>query len=244
MDKYSIAKCPVCGAEMFQEYVPERVKCDICGKSCVTNYHCPNGHHLCDTCRYEYLFGNIKEICLNSKSRNPIEIAEKIMGTKEMSELGCKHYLIASLSVYTAYKNCGGPVKNFEKSLEIIRDRVSKAPNSLCRLGGLCGIPLAIGGAFQSVTLQSGSIKEKTESANTLSGNCMTKLMNPNNEGSSDCCLRNSAICIVETSRYLKNNFWIDIELPSVIQCRYYKGNPRCNKEKCPLYYGKRTEKI
>lgn len=244
MVKYSVAKCPVCNTEMIQDYVPERVKCDACGKSCVTNYHCPNGHHICNECRFGDLFSQIKEICLTSTSKNPKEIAEQMMDIDEAKGLGCKHYLIAPLSIYTAYKNCGGHVKDFENTLDAIRNRISMSPASLCKLGGLCGIPLALGGAFQIFSLQSDSIEEITESANTLSGFCMTKLMNPNNEGSRNCCIKNSMISIVETVKYLKNNFWIDLELPSIIQCEYYEGNPRCNKEKCPFYLGRKTDKI
>lgn len=244
MGKFTITRCPVCEEEVIQGYVPKQVICDVCGKETTTNYYCPNGHHFCNNCRFDNIFEHIKGICLNSKSRNPLEIAEEIMDRKEMSLIGCKHYLIAALAVFTAYKNSGGKIDDFEKSMDVINKRVSKVQMSMCKLGGLCGIPLAIAGAFQSVRAEKDSIENATEAANNISGNCIVKLMNPNNEGSRNCCIRNSAICIVEAAKYIRNNLWIDMELPSVLKCKYGEENPRCNKEKCPLYYGKRTEKF
>lgn len=229
---------------MIQGFVPVEVKCDACGKDITTNYYCPNGHHLCNICRHENTFQIIKNICLTTKSKNPLEIAELMMDSEGMSMLGCKQYLIATLSVYAAYKNAGGRTNNFEESVDKVKKRVMMTQTSMCKLGGFCGIPIAMGGAFQSASIQRADIAEITRFSNKLSGHCMSKLLNPNNEGSSDCCIRNASICIVESARFINNNFWTEMELPAVMKCKYADENPRCNREKCPFFYGRRTEKV
>lgn len=242
--KSLFAKCPVCGAEMIQGYIPEETKCDICGNPTVANYYCPNGHHLCNNCGYKMMYDTFKNICLNTNSKNPIEILEKIMDIDGMPLLGCKQNLACALAVYTAYKNNGGRVDDFEKGLDKIKDRISKLQVSMCMLGGFCGIPVAMGCAWQAVSLESKNIKVVTETANTLTGHCMSKLMNPNNEGSHNCCVKNSIICVIEATRFLGNNFWIDMDLPSSMKCKYSSINPRCNGNKCSFFEGKRTDKI
>lgn len=222
--KVTLSKCPICGEEMVQGYVPIQTKCDICGNTATTNYYCKNGHYFCNHCRYDKIYHEIKKVCMSTKSKNPIEIADTFAGSSDMSLLGCKHYLLTALVIYTAYRNAGGKGRDFEKSLDDIRDLVMMAPTSMCRLGGSCGIPIALGIAFQAICVQTKDIEETTKIANMLSGNCMKKLNNPNEEGSRDCCMRAGYLCAVEATRFLINNYWVDMELPEVVKCRFYLG--------------------
>ncbi|MDO5844766.1 MAG: DUF5714 domain-containing protein [Methanocorpusculum sp.] len=242
--KFAFSKCQICGKDTHQEYFPTDTKCDVCGKNITTNYVCPDGHHVCNDCKFEEAFNEAKIVCMNVKSGNPLDIAEIIMDTTNLSLLGCKHYLLSALCVYTAYKNSGGKVNNFEKGLYAIKDRVQKVQTSMCKLGGFCGIPLSMGGAFQATEVEFKDIAKVTGFANKISGYCMSKMINPNFEGSPDCCIRNSAICIVEASKFLINNYWVDIDLPLMMKCKYANENPKCNREKCRLYYGIKTEKL
>ncbi|MDO5845141.1 MAG: DUF5714 domain-containing protein [Methanocorpusculum sp.] len=239
---FTIAKCKVCGEDMLQEFLPEETKCDVCGKDIVTNFTCSNGHHMCNQCRFEGVMDDIKRVCLNTASKNPLDITTEVMKTTELSLIGCKHYFLTAFSLYTAYKNAGGPVNDFEGTINRINDRLMTVQTSVCKLGCFCGIPAAIGGAFQTADIENKNISEITKTANILTGNCMAKLINPNWYGNSDCCIRNAIICVVEGVKFLKNYYSIDIELPNEIKCDFTKDNPRCNKEKCRLYKGVKTE--
>ncbi|MDO5845142.1 MAG: DUF5714 domain-containing protein [Methanocorpusculum sp.] len=241
---FKIAKCKICGEDVAQEYIPKETKCDICGKNIISNYTCHNGHHMCSKCRFEGVFNDVKIICQHTKSKNPIEISKEIMNITHLPLLGCKHFFLTSLCLFTAFKNCGGKVSDFEKSLDNIIDRVMMVHTSECKIGGLCGIPASIGGAFQVVGFEDKTIEERTQIANKISGSCMAKLVNPKLIGTTNCCIRNSIICVVETSNYMKNYYWVDLELPTEIKCEFSEGNPRCNKDKCRFYSGIRTEKI
>ncbi|MDO5843872.1 MAG: DUF5714 domain-containing protein [Methanocorpusculum sp.] len=241
---FSIAECRNCGETMIQDYVPVQTECDICGKDIITNFVCPNGHHMCNDCRYEGVLDDIKRICMHTKSKNPVSIAVEVMATTKLSLIGCKHYLLSPISIYTAYKNAGGKVNDFEGTLEKIYNRVMTIQTSQCRLGNVCGIPSSIGGAFQAANVENKAIYEINKIANDISGLCMTKLMNPNWNGSRDCCIRNALICTAVTAKYLNNYYWIELELPSEIKCRFSEGNPRCNKEKCSVYNGIKLDKL
>lgn len=53
--------------------------CIYCHKKFMSNAACVDGHYVCDTCHSKKGIEAVKEICLHSKSKNPYEIAVKMM---------------------------------------------------------------------------------------------------------------------------------------------------------------------
>ncbi|MDO5844516.1 MAG: DUF5714 domain-containing protein [Methanocorpusculum sp.] len=237
------SKCPVCGSDVVQGYdLVERV-CDICGKNFISNSYCKNGHYICNKCASVQYFDIIDQFTKNTKIVDPIEMADKIMCLPESNLVGCKHSIVVFASVLTAFKNNGGHVKDFEKVKKEITLKTVFCPTSMCKLGGFCGIPLAMGIAMRTALSDDMDEDLRTDLSNKLTGYCMGHTGNQNNTGNKNCCVRNTYLTILYASKFISNNLWVEIPLPKIIVCKYHMGNPRCNKEACILYHGLNTDK-
>lgn len=166
------------------------------------------------------------------------------MDLPEFTTLGCKHYYVAALSVCTAYKNIGGDVGDFEHTLEQIIDITSMLPHSMCRFGEICGIPHAIGVSSKVTDILPRNNEVNKQMANKLTAFCIEKMFNPEYTGNQECCKRNTYICILASTVFINQNYWVDMTLPAKIVCKYSKENPLCNKDKCRFYRGKHSDNI
>lgn len=236
-------KCLICGEEIGQGDVPIKAKCNLCGEQFTTYNFCKNGHYVCTDCVTKSYFA-AKDIYLNSKSTNPIKIAEEVMDLPEFTLLGCKHYFVAPLALCAAYRNAGGKVDDFEKIVSLVINRVYTLPTSMCKVGGICGIPLAIGSGLQAMGVNSENPEVHNKISSKLAAFCITKMFDEEYQGNSECCKRNLYLCIHAATIFIKNNFWVEMTLPTKIVCKYSNGNPKCNKEKCRLYHGKMSDTI
>ena len=54
---------------------------------------------------------NIVSICINSKSKNPVEILENMMSAPSCHMHGPEHHVMVGSALLTAYKNAGGDVE-------------------------------------------------------------------------------------------------------------------------------------
>ncbi|MDO5844260.1 MAG: DUF5714 domain-containing protein [Methanocorpusculum sp.] len=237
------SKCPICSGDVIQGYNLAQRKCDVCGKNFVSNSFCKNDHYICNTCATKNYFKFIGEFVTDTKLKDPIEIANIIMNHPESNLIGCKHAIVAYVSVITAFKNSGGHVKDFQKMMKEIALSTSICPTSMCKLGGFCGIPLTMGVAMRTALSEDMDEDVRTELSNKLTGDCMGHLGNENNTGNKNCCTRNTYLTIINASKFISRNLWVEIPLPKIINCNYHEGNPRCNKTECKIYHGMFTNK-
>lgn len=237
-------KCLICGEEISQGDIPIKEKCDLCGETFVSYNYCRNNHHVCRECADKSLMKHAADVFQNSKSTNPVKIAEQIMDLPEFTMIGCKHYFVAALSVCTAYKNAGGYVNDFENTLQQIIDRTDLLPTSMCKFGGICGIPFAVGISSKMTGIKPRNDELNNLMSNRLSAFCIGKMFDSEYAGNAECCKRNTYLCIHASTIFIKNNYWVEMTLPSKIVCKYSKDNPKCNKDKCRLYLGKHSDNI
>ena len=71
-------ECLICKAKL--EYLSEDVQmeCAICHKKENSNTVCQNGHYVCNECHTGGM-DSIIGLCLSEKSKDPIEIIQKMM---------------------------------------------------------------------------------------------------------------------------------------------------------------------
>lgn len=232
------AKCVVCGGKVTQSFETFETKCAVCGKNLITHYVCENGHHVCNHCKLDVISKDIKNICLKSKSTNPVEIALELMDSPIFKNIiGCRYYVIPAVSLFTAEKNLGKKYENFDKTLDRLIHLSMLCPSSLCKMCGFCGMSAVTG-----LTLKEYLSKENTERAESILRAHAEMSINAIEDrsfmGSKNCCNRNVIISVLAGIKFCKDYLWIDMDYPSKIVCRYSKDNPRCNKEKCRLYLG------
>lgn len=237
------AKCVICGGKVTQGIKIYEAKCAVCGKDIKTNYVCENGHYVCNHCKLDRIINGIKEICLNYKSTDPIELAFQLMDSPLFKNImGCRYYVIPTVALYTVNKNLGGKFDDFDKTLDNIIHLAMLCPTSLCKMGGVCGMSIATG-----VTLPEYLTKEEPEKVEAMikfhGEMSINSVESESYMGSRDCCNRNVIVSILAAVKFSSDYLWVDMNLPDRIVCNYSKGNPRCNHEKCRFYLGYRVRK-
>lgn len=231
--------CPICGAATNQTDFPESDVCEICGKEYRSNFICPNGHKICGLCRTKDLFAEAKKLCLSTKSKNPIEIAEEIMNLPDLPMFGCGHYFIAPMSLLTAFKNCGGNITDLDIVLDRIYKNTSMYPMSFCKIGGLCGIPMCCGVCIRELDGRYfKDLKDLNKLENAMSVRCMRAILKYYVEGNEGCCKNHLYSCIYEGAKFLNDYFWIEVEMPKKIICKYWENNPIDTRMECRFCRG------
>ena len=102
-------ECLICKAPL--EYLTEDIlmECIICHKKELSKTQCINGHYVCNECHMQGL-DSVWQICLTEKSKNPIEIIQKIMNLPSCHMHGPEHHIMVGSALLTAYKNAGGNI--------------------------------------------------------------------------------------------------------------------------------------
>ncbi len=177
----------------------------------------------------------IKEIASKTTSKDPLEIAELMMGHPKLPMLGCQHAYIAAGALIAALKNQGSR-KITESDLKEIFKRIERqAVGGYCGLTGVCGIVPAIG-AFFSILLGSKCGKDleqrvTMEAARRVMEEIET-LTGPS------CCkayLRSSLPVAVDL---LKEKLGISLPVKDQsVTCLFDKRHPHgCRENRCPYY--------
>ena len=173
---------------------------------------------------------------MNSKSDNPFEISEILMGfTDKVPMLGCENAWIAAGAFMAALRN-QGPIKITNDQIEEALNRTRKqAIGGYCGLTGICGIAPAIGACF-SVILGAACPKDQ-ETATTMK--VVGKVVNAIADQTGPCCCKNfvrTALSVaVDSAQEL-----LKVSLPEPVEeivCSHVSRHPHgCRTEKCPYF--------
>lgn len=231
--------CMVCGGPL--EYLTEAVSvtCNYCGKSELGYIRCPRGHYVCEVCHGKGAFDVIKDLAISTVLKDPIAIAETMMGHPSISMLGCEHAQITAAVFMAALKNEGSLKIEDKQIVEAMERSRKQALSGYCGLTGVCGVPIAIGAAF-SVILGAECPKDK-ETSITMHAVARTVDVVANDTG--PCCCKS----YVRTALGLSHNLakeYLNVNLPihrEKISCFYIKRHPHgCRASKC-LYFPKKA---
>ncbi len=102
-------ECLICSAPLEYLDKDEMMECSVCHKKENSKSRCVNGHYVCNDCHTAGL-DSIIGLCLNERSKNPIEIIEKMMALSFCHMHGPEHHVMVGAALLTAYKNAGGDI--------------------------------------------------------------------------------------------------------------------------------------
>lgn len=178
--------------------------------------------------KYKY----IQTECLKSTSKNPLEIARKLMSNDLISINGPEHHFLDGAAFLTAYKNAGGKI-DLRLALENLASRSILMPGATCGYWGVCGSASSLGAAFSIINhtsplSDSDYYKDNMEYTSHVLG-IMSKIGGPR------CCKRNAFIALSYAITFAKEKYGVIMET-SKIECEFYNKNPDCIKERCPFY--------
>lgn len=169
-------------------------------------------------------------ICLSEKSKNPIEIIEKLMAAPFCHMHGPEHHVMVGSALLTAYKNAGGDI-DLEQDLIEMQKRGKSVPGGVCGFWGACGAGISTG-MFVSIISKSTPLEnEPWGLSNKMTSKSLEAI---GNIGGPRCCKRDSYISLLTAIDFIKEIFNINMD-KSEIHCRHYKQNNQCIGARCPF---------
>lgn len=172
----------------------------------------------------------IIDVCLSSKSKNPIEILNSLMSLSFIPMHGPIHHILVGSSLLTAFYNAGGKIE-LESALNELDYRAKQVPGAACANWGACGAGISCGMSL-SIILKASPLSTDIW---TYPMKLTTKALDSiSNYGGPRCCKRDSYLALIEATNHLNDMFNLNMEITN-IKCNYSSKNSQCIKEKCPF---------
>ena len=223
-------ECLICKAPLEYLNTDEIMECELCHKKQNSKTKCIKGHFVCDDCHTKGM-DKIISICLNSKSKNPIEIIEEMMSMPSCHMHGPEHHTMVGSALLTAYKNAGGDI-DLKASLYEMQKRGKQVPGGVCGFWGACGAGISAG-MYISIALKSTPLStEAWGLSNQMTARALDSI---GKNGGPRCCKRDSYLAITEAVNFTREMLGVNMEL-NEITCSRAKMNNQCIQEKCPFH--------
>ena len=123
-------ECLICKTPLTYIENDELMECALCHRKELSKTRCENGHYVCEDCHTKGM-DSILALCLAEKSKNPVEIIQKMMAMPFCHMHGPEHHVMVGSALITAYKNSGGKI-NLKESLLEMQNRGRKVPGGVC----------------------------------------------------------------------------------------------------------------
>ena len=226
-------ECVICKAPL--EYLDKDIEmvCSICHKKENSKARCVNGHYVCDEC-HTMGIDNIIGLCLNTKSKDPIEIIRMMMAEPFCHMHGPEHHVMVGSALLAAYKNVGGEVDLKEALLEM-QSRGRRVPGGACGFWGACGAGISTGMFISIITKASPLSDGPWGMSNLMTSRALGeigKIAGPR------CCKRDSYLAILAAVDFVDEHFGIKMYKPEVV-CVHSGMNNQCIGSRCPFKEGR-----
>ena len=223
-------ECLICKAPLEYLEKDEEMECFVCHKKEMSKTRCVNGHYVCSECHTSGM-DSIIAVCLNEKSKNPIEIMEKMMSMPFCHMHGPEHHVMVGAALLTAYKNAGGELDH-EKALLEMYSRGKAVPGGVCGFWGACGAGIS-SGIYMSIATKSTPLTEEPwKLSNKMTSRALDKI---GENGGPRCCKRDSYLAIIEAVKFTEEKLGVKMEIGD-IKCSRSSQNNQCIGKKCPFF--------
>lgn len=227
MSHQPVFYCPICGQEL-QERESVCI-CSFCGKQEQGEWVCPSGHYTCEDCRLASPAEAIERVCLETRSQNPLEIADLLMRHPAFKDHGVEHHLLVAPVMLAALANSNQTRVDKAKIHSAIK-RLVDIPIGVCGSRGDCG---ACVGAGAAVSIISGAYSNPAlgrSRALKATGNALLRLAEI---GGARCCKQSVYVALETCCRVLAEELNLSLEMGK-ITCGFSQKIADCKKEKCP----------
>lgn len=223
-------ECLICGAPL--EYLENDVlmECAVCHKKENSKTACVNGHYVCNDCHTQGL-DSIIAVCLRERSKNPIEIIQKMMALPFCHMHGPEHHVMVGAALLTAYKNAGGEI-DLEKALSEMQARGRQVPGGTCGFWGACGAGISAGIFVSIATGATPLAKNDWGLSNKMTSAALGAI---GEVGGPRCCKRDSYLSIMEAVAFAREHLGVAMEMGE-IRCVHSHQNNQCIGKRCPFF--------
>ncbi|MDY6820865.1 MAG: DUF5714 domain-containing protein [Deferribacterota bacterium] len=224
--------CIICGSELVYKDNIEKVQCYFCGEETKSNVICINGHFICDKCHSLKANEFIQRICVNSKIKDPLELASQIMEHQKVNMHGPEHHFLVPAVLLATYYNAIG--KTGEKETKIIeaKRRAKNVLGGFCGFYGSCGAAIGAGIFMSIITNSTPLSKEGWSLSNKITALCLNSIAEA---GGPRCCKRNTFIALIEAINFINKNLNVSMNYNKMV-CNFTSLNKECLKINCPFY--------
>ena len=225
--------CFICGAKIIKTKSALIMRCEICGQTFESFYHCADMHYICDQCTTTTPYQFIKNTCINYKGTDPIALAVEIMNSPLIKMRGPEHHFIVPAVLLTCTHNLSGNPADLNEKLILAEKKVKDEIQSNCTWSfGNCGAAIGTG-IFLSIYegFNSGTDTE-WYSSNSIIAESLKRIAESHGPR---CCKRDTYISLESAAEFLLTKF--DIHLPlSEGKCTFSLRNNSCGREDCEFY--------
>ena len=169
-------------------------------------------------------------ICLNTESKDPVEIIRMMMAEPFCHMHGPEHHVMVGSALLTAYKNAGGDI-NLEETLIEMQSRGKSVPGGACGFWGACGAGISTGMFVSIITKASPLTRESWGLSNLMTSKALGEI---GKIGGPRCCKRDSYLAILSAIDFVKEHFGIEMEKNNVV-CIHSGVNNQCIGSRCPF---------
>ncbi|MBR1673788.1 MAG: SAM-dependent methyltransferase [Eubacterium sp.] len=222
-------ECIICKAPL--EYLEKDIEmeCAICHKKENSKTRCVKGHYVCNDCHTKGIDAIIG-ICLNTDSKDPVEIIRMMMAEPFCHMHGPEHHVMVGSALLTAYKNAGGDIK-LEEALMEMQSRGKNVPGGACGFWGACGAGISTGMFVSIITKASPLTQESWGLSNLMTSKALGEV---GKIGGPRCCKRDSYLAILSAIDFVKEHFDIEME-KNKVACIHSDINNQCIGSRCPF---------
>jgi hypothetical protein len=227
------AGCLVCGGEIVYHDTYESHECFYCKQSREANVACTAGHYVCDECHSLSAINLIRQFCSSSELTDPLQMALILMQHPAVKMHGPEHHFMVPAVLLAAYYNVeGDPAK---KKVKIVQaeTRAKQILGGFCGFHGDCGAAVGTGIFLSLITGATPLSVDSWRLSNMMTARA---LMSIALHGGPRCCKRNTYLAITEAVQFLKENFNVQMNISSKVECQFSPLNKECLKEACLFY--------
>jgi predicted RNA-binding Zn-ribbon protein involved in translation (DUF1610 family) len=235
MDRLRKSGCVVCGKDLIYKKEVFEAKCMQCGGIFRTYVTCEDGHYICDDCHGGTAMDVIETMCIQSKFRDPIGLAEVLMDLEAVKMHGPEHHFLVPAVLLTAYYQAIGKPELIESAVKKARIRSSKVVGGSCGFHGNCGAGVGAGIFMAIITGSTPTSEKPFMLSNLLTGSCLIEVAK---SGGPRCCKRDTYISILNAVNFVKEHLGFEIQHSPRPECRYSKLNNECITKDCQFYSG------
>lgn len=229
------ANCLVCGAELKYEDKYTETRCHFCQEEFRSNVLCLNGHFVCDKCHSSLANEVISQFCIDSESKDPIELAVSLMKRPEVAMHGPEHHFLVPAVLLASYYNLRSEPDIKERKIKNAQRRASNVLGGFCGFYGACGAAVGTGIFISLITEANPLSIDEWKVSNLMTARSLLAVANV---GGPRCCKRTSFLSIIEASNFLREYFDINLPVNNDIKCIFSSLNKECLKDNCPFYDG------
>lgn len=225
-------ECLICGAPLQYMEASIEMECEICHRKEFTRTKCANGHFVCSSC-HESGIDAVISACMQEKSRNPIEIMDRLMNMEFCHMHGPEHHIMVGSALLTAYRNAGGGI-DLEKALFEMQERGREVPGGACGFWGACGAGISAGIFVSIVTGSTPLAIEPWGLSNLMTSRSLAAI---GAIGGPRCCKRNSHLAIIEAVKFAEEQLGVKMDMTEM-KCSHSHENNQCIGKRCPFNEG------